>query len=131
MSDVQANATPVAKTKKVTGPTVQITLSGVQALLSSGKTRKEIAEHYGVSQAIMKRKVWNHPSLRGKKAMGSSNMEFIDDLGETATATTAPVAEVAAPVATPVAEQATSATAGAPVAETPAAPAVASNDEWR
>lgn len=130
MSDVQATTTGATapKVKKVTGPTVQITLSGVQALLSSGKTRKEIAEHFGVSQAIMKRKVWNHPSLRGKKAMGSSNMEFIDDLGE-APAETVSTTVNAAPVATPVAEEAASIADAAPVAEQ-AASAVNDN-EWR
>lgn len=46
---------------------IQITITGVQALLEQGKSRKAIAEHYGISMADCKRLFMN-PKLKGKKA---------------------------------------------------------------
>jgi len=46
---------------------LQITISGVLSLLSQGKNRKEIAEHYGKTQTEMNLLVWSHPKLKGRK----------------------------------------------------------------
>lgn len=47
---------------------VRITISEVLSLLAQGKSRKEIAEHYGRTQTEMKNIVWNHPKLKNRKA---------------------------------------------------------------
>lgn len=49
------------------GQTV-ITIQGVLALLQDGKSRAEIAQHYGKSQKEMKEMVWSHPKLKNRKA---------------------------------------------------------------
>lgn len=46
----------------------QVSVKAVLELLDLGKNRKEIADHFGVSQAAMKAKVWSLPELKGKKA---------------------------------------------------------------
>lgn len=61
---------------------IKITISGVKDLLSEGKSRKEIAEHYGVPMSVMKEKVWSHPELKNLKAKKGHNIELIDDTVE-------------------------------------------------
>ena len=46
---------------------LKITISAVLDLLAQGKTRKEIAEHYGKTQTEMQKSVWSHPKLKGRK----------------------------------------------------------------
>ena len=61
-----------------------ITINGVLALLEQGKTRKEIAEHFGKTQTEMQKIVWSHPKLKGrkiKKQYGDSIM-LVDDTEE-------------------------------------------------
>lgn len=68
---------------------LRITVSEVKGLLDQGKSRKEIAEHYGKSMAEMQRTVWCHPKLKNLKAKKQyTGVELVDD-EET------PVAEVA------------------------------------
>lgn len=57
-----------------------VTISGVRALLDLGKTRKEIAAHYGQTEAAMKRAVWNHPKLKNLKAKKQDNIVLEDDV---------------------------------------------------
>ena len=47
---------------------LRITISDVLGLLDQGKSRKEIAEHYGRTQLEMKKMVWDHPKLKNRKA---------------------------------------------------------------
>ena len=47
---------------------LRITISEVLSLLAQGKSRKEIAEHYGRTQTEMKKIVWDHPKLKNRKA---------------------------------------------------------------
>lgn len=73
---------------------LRITISEVLSLLDQGKSRKEIAEHYGRTQSEMKRIVWEHPKLKNRKAKKQyTGIELEDDTEETV-AQTAPVAEV-------------------------------------
>lgn len=68
---------------------LRITVSEVKGLLDQGKSRKEIAEHYGKSMAEMQRTVWCHPKLKNLKAKKQyTGVELVDDED-------APVAEVA------------------------------------
>lgn len=59
----------------------QITISSVDALLKAGKSRKEIAEHFGETMAEMNRLVWSHPKLKGRKMIKqkTDSIELIDD----------------------------------------------------
>jgi len=69
---------------------LRITISDVLGLLAQGKSRKEIAEHYGRTQSDMNKMVWGHPKLKNRKAKKQySGIELEDDTEET------PVAEVA------------------------------------
>ena len=68
---------------------LRITVSEVKGLLDQGKSRKEIADHYGKSMAEMQRTVWCHPKLKNLKAKKQyTGVELIDD-------EEGPVAEVA------------------------------------
>ena len=69
---------------------LRITIIDVLGLLAQGKSRKEIAEHYGRTQSDMNKMVWGHPKLKNRKAKKQySGIELEDDTEET------PVAEVA------------------------------------
>jgi uncharacterized protein (DUF433 family) len=69
---------------------LRITVSEVRTLLNQGKSRKEIAEHYGKTQAEMQRMVWSHPKLKNLKAKKQyTGIELEDDTDDDA-----PVAEV-------------------------------------
>ena len=64
----------------VTAPVLRITISDVLGLLDQGKSRKEIAEHYGRTQSDMKKMVWDHPKLKNRKAKKQySGIELEDD----------------------------------------------------
>jgi hypothetical protein len=68
---------------------LRITISEVKGLLDLGKSRKEIADHYGKSMAEMQRTVWSHPKLKNLKAKKQyTGIELEDDTED------APVAEV-------------------------------------
>lgn len=68
---------------------LRITVSEVKSLLDQGKSRKEIAEHFGKTQAEMQRMVWSHPKLKNLKAKKQyTGIELMDDEEDT-------VAEVA------------------------------------
>ena len=59
---------------------LRITISEVKNLLEQGKSRKEIAEYYGKSQAEMQRMVWSHPKLKNLKAKKQyTGIELMDD----------------------------------------------------
>jgi hypothetical protein len=59
---------------------LRITISDVLGLLAEGKSRKEIAEHYGRTQSDMKKMVWDHPKLKNRKAKKQySGIELEDD----------------------------------------------------
>ena len=86
---------------------LRITISDVLGLLDQGKSRKEIAEHYGRTQLEMKKMVWDHPKLKNRKAKKQyvgieleDDTEDINDVvrpplppGEEETTTTEPVIE--------------------------------------
>ena len=59
---------------------LRITISDVLGLLAQGKSRKEIAEHYGRTQSEMIKMVWGHPKLKNKKAKKHyTGIELEDD----------------------------------------------------
>lgn len=59
---------------------LRITISDVLGLLAQGKSRKEIAEHYGRTQSDMNKMVWGHPKLKNRKAKKQySGIELEDD----------------------------------------------------
>jgi hypothetical protein len=76
---------------------LRITISDVLGLLAQGKSRKEIAEHYGRTQSDMNKMVWGHPKLKNRKAKKQyTGIELEDDTDEAvAEVTTDTVAEVA------------------------------------
>lgn len=73
---------------------LRITISEVLSLLDQGKSRKEIAEHYGRTQTEMKRIVWEHPKLKNRKAKKQyTGIELEDDTEDTAAAIEVEVAQ--------------------------------------
>lgn len=59
---------------------LRIAVSEVKSLLDQGKSRKEIADHYGKTQAEMQRMVWGHPKLKNLKAKKQyTGVELVDD----------------------------------------------------
>ena len=73
---------------------LRITISEVLSLLDQGKSRKEIAEHYGRTQTEMKRIVWEHPKLKNRKAKKQyTGIELEDDTEDTAAAVEVEVAQ--------------------------------------
>lgn len=59
---------------------LRITVSDVLGLLAQGKSRKEIAEHYGRTQSDMNKMVWGHPKLKNRKAKKQyTGIELEDD----------------------------------------------------
>lgn len=64
----------------VAAPVLRITISDVLGLLDQGKSRKEIADHYGRTQSDMKKMVWDHPKLKNRKAKKQyTGIELEDD----------------------------------------------------
>ena len=62
---------------------LRITVSDVLGLLAQGKSRKEIAEHYGKTQTEMQKSVWSHPKLKGRKIKKQYlGIELEDDTDE-------------------------------------------------
>ena len=53
--------------------------SEIVAMLEQGKSRKEIAEHYGIPTARLTRIMKNCPQLAGKKK-AANPVEFVNDL---------------------------------------------------
>lgn len=88
---------------------LRITISDVLGLLAEGKSRKEIAEHYGRTQSDMIKMVWGHPKLKNRKAKKQyTGIELEDDtedindvaeVTEVAETVTEEVAHVPAPEA--------------------------------
>ena len=79
---------------------LRITISDVLGLLAEGKSRKEIAEHYGRTQSDMKKMVWDHPKLKNRKAKKQySGIELEDDTDDE------PVAEVVEQITDAVTEE--------------------------
>jgi hypothetical protein len=73
-------------------PVLRITVSDVLGLLAQGKSRKEIAEHYGRTQSDMNKMVWGHPKLKNRKAKKQyTGIELEDDTDEVAVAEVAHV----------------------------------------
>ena len=91
---------------------LRITISEVLSLLDQGKSRKEIAEHYGRTQTEMKRIVWEHPKLKNRKAKKQYTGIELEDDTEDAVATVAEV-EVAQGQPEPVYQDAASEQANA------------------
>lgn len=58
----------------------QIVVSEVLDLLNSGKTRKEIAEHYGKPLSVMNATVFKHPEIKNIKTKKELDFEIVDDL---------------------------------------------------
>jgi len=66
----------------------QINRSEVLSLLDQGKTRKEIAAHFGVPMSVMKAKIWSDPSLKNLKAKKHYDLELVHDDVATESAST-------------------------------------------
>lgn len=56
-----------------------IKISQVLECLNKGMSREEIAEHFGITMADCKR-VFQHPTLKGKKMKKTGAFNLIDDL---------------------------------------------------
>lgn len=56
-----------------------IKISEVLECLNKGMSREEIAEHFGITMADCKR-VFQHPTLKGKKMRKAGAFNLIDDL---------------------------------------------------
>lgn len=56
----------------------EIKISEVKELIEKGMSRKDIAQHFGTTQAEMKRKVWSHPVFKHKKTV-TVPVELVDD----------------------------------------------------
>lgn len=61
----------------------QIKISEVLDLLEKGKTRPEIAEHYGITASDVVT-LFKHKSLVGKRPKKQPNFEIVDDTQEVA-----------------------------------------------
>jgi hypothetical protein len=57
---------------------VKIVIPEVLEMLKSGKTRKEIAQHYGMPLSAMKEKVFSHSDLKGRKTKKTYDIEVFD-----------------------------------------------------
>jgi len=59
----------------------QIKISDILAMLQNGKTRNDIAEHYGINMTEMK-EIFKHPQLKGKKTKKPKELSYqlIDDI---------------------------------------------------
>jgi len=57
---------------------VKIVIPEVLEMLKSGKTRKEIAQHYGMPLSAMKEKVFSHPDLKNRKTKKTYDIEVFD-----------------------------------------------------
>ena len=92
---------------------LRITVSDVLGLLAEGKSRKEIAEHYGRTQSEMIKMVWGHPKLKNRKAkkqyVGIELEDDTEDINDVAVVTPEVVAETIveaeATAETPVVEE--------------------------
>jgi hypothetical protein len=74
----------VENVANATQEVLRITISDVLGLLAQGKSRKEIAEHYGRTQSDMNKMVWGHPKLKNRKAKKQyTGIELEDDTDET------------------------------------------------
>lgn len=86
---------------------LRITVSDVLGLLAQGKSRKEIAEHYGRTQSEMIKMVWGHPKLKNRKAkkqyVGIELEDDTEDINDVAEVTPEVVAETV--TETPVVEE--------------------------
>jgi hypothetical protein len=89
MSQESAQVESVAIT---TQEVLRITISDVLGLLAQGRSRKEIAEHYGRTQSDMNKMVWGHPKLKNRKAKKQyTGIELEDDTDDVAVAEVAHV----------------------------------------
>jgi len=68
---------------------IKVNVNDVYAMLKDGKTRKEIAEHYGVSLAAARKTFLKHPKLKNVKTAKDYNIEVIDPEEENADAVNA------------------------------------------
>jgi len=78
---------------------LRITISDVLGLLGQGKSRKEIAEHYGRTQSDMNKMVWGHPKLKNRKAKKQYTGIELEDDTEDINDVAEEVAHVPAPIA--------------------------------
>ena len=56
-----------------------VRISDVLDLLDNGKSREQIAEHYGLTMADVRR-LFKHEKLKGKKAKKQGMFELVDDI---------------------------------------------------
>jgi len=88
---------------------LRITISDVLGLLAEGKSRKEIAEHYGRTQSDMIKMVWGHPKLKNRKAKkqytGIELEDDTEDINDVAEVTPEVIAETVSATETPVVEE--------------------------
>ena len=61
---------------------IDVRVSDVLTFLKEGKTREDIANHYGLSLAEAKRDIFSHPKLKNKKTHKASKVALIDDTPE-------------------------------------------------
>ena len=55
---------------------VQIKVNDVKDMLNNGKTREQIAEHYGITMAAAKKTIFSHEKIKGLKT--KKTYDFVD-----------------------------------------------------
>lgn len=60
----------------------KVDVAEVLDLLKQGKSRKEIAEYYGLPMSVMSKTVWQHPDLKNRKAKKQYGIELFDSRAE-------------------------------------------------
>ena len=63
---------------------IDVKVSDVLTFLKEGKTREEIAAHYGLTLAEAKRDIFSHEKIKNKKTHKPSKVALIDDTPEVA-----------------------------------------------
>jgi len=58
---------------------VNIRVKDVKQMLNNGKTREQIAEHYGIPMAAAKKTIFAHPEIKGLKTKKTYNFINIID----------------------------------------------------
>jgi hypothetical protein len=59
-----------------------VSLEEIKGFLAEGKTRKEIAEYYGLPLSAMAKSVFQHPELKSKKSKKIYEIVLAEDMPE-------------------------------------------------
>ena len=71
----------------------KISIQEVEGLLDEGKTRKEIAEHFGYPASVLAKTIFQDPRLKNRKRKKIYNIELVDE-NENTTSETEDLAQI-------------------------------------